>query len=860
MAVTSQPSREAMQAELLALRQELLDLQQERDDLEMLLEMTTEHSDTVEEELHDKAEAALRESERRLRLIVEATPAPVLIYRLADGEIVYANVMSGPSIGWETEALVGQNVFDFFLDEAGEQQVPEILSCQEEVNNYELQVKKKDGTILWVEASVRLLQFNEEASRLVAFHDITRRKEAFENLQQIDKLKDEFLANTSHELRTPLNGIIGIAESMVQGATGKLTTPQKQNLSMIVASGSRLTNLVNDLLDFSKLRHKEITLQTKPLDIRQIAEIVLTLSRPLIKNKPISLENHIPFDPPSVIGDENRLQQILLNLVGNAIKFTSAGVVALTAVMQDEHLAISVSDTGIGIPADKIDAVFRSFEQVDASTERTYGGTGLGLPITKQLVELHGGTITVDSTLDEGSTFTFTLPITNEKPLNEPGAHTEIAAARDYSEPSETLPITTSYQAGKYSILVVDDEPVNRQVLLNHLSLQNYSVIQAEDGLAALDAVANHRPDLILLDVMMPRMSGYKACQQLRKQYSQTELPIVMLTAKNQVANLVEGFKAGANDYLTKPFSRDELISRIQTHLRLATINRASSRFVPREFLSFLGKDSIVDISLGDHISKQMAVMFSDVRSFTAMSEDMTPQENFDFVNAYLQRVSPIIREYDGFIVKYLGDGMMAVFPETADDAVHAGIEKLNQVHQYNERRTKKGYQPIQVGIGVHYGHMMVGMVGENSRIQGDAFSNQVNVTARLESLTKYYRVSFILSADTYQHLADPKQYNIRFLDIVQVKGQQSPIHLYEVFDADPPAQRNLKLETCEEFEAAQSLYFAGQFAEAQTKLFGILQRNPSDRVAWHFLVKATQLLEEGVSDDWTGITIMTSK
>ncbi len=857
-------------------------LQQEKDDLELVMEMTTEHSDMVAEELHTKAEEALHESERRLRLIVEATPVPVFISRESDAEIIYANHMAGPLIGLPTEQLLGRKTTDFYYDLEDRQPLLEILTQEGEVNSYELQIKKADGTPRWVEVSLRPLTFNDQPGLLSTLHDITERKQAFEHLQQIDRLKDEFLANTSHELRTPLNGTIGIAESMVIGATGTLTPEQIQNLSMIIHSGRRLSNLVNDILDFSKLRHREIELQVKSIDLRPIVEIVLTLSGPVVDEKPIALLNEVPVDLPPIAGDENRLQQILLNLVGNGIKFSTDGVVTVSASVKDEAIEVRVSDTGIGIPAEKFDTIFQLFEQVDASTQREYGGTGLGLPISKQLVELHGGTIRVESTPGEGSHFIFTLPMSHDKATSLSEAPREITTIRESAvshdvllstvptiEPVEPIEMPKNRHASStvlrrgasdVTILVVDDEFVNRQVLLNYLSLHQYTVLQASDGFEALEIIKGNKPDLILLDVMMPRMSGYEVCQQLRQCYSPSELPVVMLTAKNQVENLVAGFSAGANDYLPKPVCSDELMARLQTHLRLTWINLASSRFVPDEFLSFLQRDSIVDIDLGDHISKEMTVMFSDLRDFTTISETMTPQENFDFVNAYLTRVGPVVRDHRGFIVKYLGDGIMAVFPEQADDAVRAGIEKLNKVAEYNAYRKTRGRLPIQVGIGVNTAYMMVGMVGESNRIQGDAFSDDVNLTSRLEGLTKFYQISFIITAETEKRLTDADAHKIRFLDKVRVKGKNEAVELYEVFDADPPEMLTLKQETVGELTEAQQLYYAREFEAAQVQLFKVLQRNPKDKVAWHYLGQATRCLEEGVDETWTGVTVMTEK
>lgn len=460
------PTKQALLEELAALRQEVENLQQEKADLEMLLEMTTEHSDTVEEELHGRAEEALRESARRLRMIVEATPIPIVISRMADARIVYANAMAGPLAGLPTEALLECTVTDFYQDPADQTRLLDMFAEHGQVDHYELPFRTSEGTALWVDVSLRALTFNDAPSLLSAWHNITRLKQ----------------------------------------------------------------------------------------------------------------------------------------------------------------------------------------------------------------------------------------------------------------------------------------------------------------------------------------------------------------------------------------------------------MNQASNRFVPQEYLSFLSKESIVDVHLGDYVTGERTVMFSDLRSFTSISEGMTPQENFEFVNAYLGRVSPIIRKHNGIIIKYLGDAIHAIFPGTADDGVRAGIEKLEQVTAYNDYRRTKGRMPIQVGIGVNTGQMMVGMVGELHRMQGDAFSDEVNLTSRLEGLTKYYHVSFIISAATYSRLADPTRYNIRFLDRVQVKGKQKPLDLYEVYDTDPPALRALKQETQQEYEEALKLYYGCDFETAQAKLFRVLQHNPRDKVAWQHLVKATQLVEQGATEGWTGVTVMADK
>jgi two-component system, sensor histidine kinase ChiS len=428
--------------------------------------------------------------------------------------------------------------------------------------------------------------------------ELEREKAIAAQLRETDRLKDEFLANTSHELRTPLNGIIGIAESLVDGATGELNEQTKGNLGMIIGSGRRLLSLVNDILDFSKLKKKEFDLQLKAVDMHTIAEVVLALTQPLIGRKQVQLNNTIFADLPPIHADENRVQQMLYNLVGNAIKFTDSGTITVSAkiVNMTEHtpgLAITVSDTGMGIQAEKLDRIFEAFEQADGSTARSHGGTGLGLAVTQQLVQLHGGQMTVQSQIGIGSHFTFTLPLSatvNSEQLSVISKHLSVISEEpsvvaqppsvktssvENQQPlatssNETVPTLVNIKEGEINILIVDDEPVNRQVLVNHLSLQNYTITQAETGIEALELLERgYQPDLILLDVMMPHLSGYEVTQKIRQTLAADELPIILLTAKTQTADLVLGLESGANDYLTKPISKDELLARLKTHLHI---------------------------------------------------------------------------------------------------------------------------------------------------------------------------------------------------------------------------------------------------------------------------------------------------
>lgn len=400
-------------------------------------------------------------------------------------------------------------------------------------------------------------------------------------LQQIDKLKDEFLANTSHELRTPLNGIIGLAESLLEGAEGELPRQTRYSLELIAASGKHLSALVNDILDFSKLKNKGIILQKKAVDLHMLVDVLLTLTQPLVAGKDIRLFNQVPVDLPAIHADEHRLLQIFHNLLGNAAKFTERGSISVGAHQLDDKVCVSVTDTGIGIKQEKFEEIFAAFHQVDGHAERLYSGTGLGLSITKQLVELHGGTIWLESQPGQGTSFSFTLPSTLEFPQSITRVEDLSSASRSatplvITEPVEE-PVVDALpgSADSSHILVVDDDSVNRKVLNNYLSLRGYRVSQVSSGEEALAFLEQRRDvDLVLLDIMMPKMSGFETCKRLRLRYSASELPVIFLTARTQLDDMVMAFDIGANDYIAKPIAKEVLLARVNTHLQLYRANK----------------------------------------------------------------------------------------------------------------------------------------------------------------------------------------------------------------------------------------------------------------------------------------------
>lgn len=279
----------------------------------------------------------------------------------------------------------------------------------------------------------------------------------------------------------------------------------------------------------------------------------------------------------------------------------------------------------------------------------------------------------------------------------------------------------------------------------------------------------------------------------------------------------------------------------------------AASRFVPRDFLDFLEKN-VCTVELGDRVQKEMTIMFSDIRSFTQISEKMTPQENFNFINEYLGKVSPVIRNHGGIIDKYIGDAIMALFPQdSAEKALDAAIEMQCKLLDYNQHRQTQGYQPISIGIGLHAGSLMLGTIGEPERMETTVISDAVNLASRLEGLTKLYGAEILISGETFFKITSSK-YSYRCLGLVRVKGRDESVSVVEVYNAEPPEIVQLKNQTKAGFESASLLYNQRDFTQANRIFQEILQINPQDRAAKMYGDRCDYYQEHGVPEDWQGI------
>ncbi len=308
-------------------------------------------------------------------------------------------------------------------------------------------------------------------------------------------------------------------------------------------------------------------------------------------------------------------------------------------------------------------------------------------------------------------------------------------------------------------------------------------------------------------------------------------------------------------------FSFNHMAETIQDYnTRLTALAEAYGRFVPHDLLRLLEKDSILDVNLGDQIQKDMSVLFSDIRNFTAISETMSPKENFDYINSYLRQVGPEIRAHRGIIDKYIGDAVMALFPGKVDDAVDAALVMQRKVREYNEYRDARHYPEIKIGIGVHNGNVMLGTIGEDMRMDGTVISDTVNLASRLEGLTKKYGCKIVVSDRVLQKMDNPEKYFTRMIDKVCVVGKNDPVVIYEVCDADEATVMAFKRVTLSDYVDAIKQYYAQDFTAAAASFSKVLAVNDHDVPARIFLERSQRFIADGVPADWNGVSRLDSK
>ncbi len=567
------------------------------------------------------AQSIIRRSEEKYRNIMEAMELGILE---VDNEDIIVNAYPWlcDMTGYAQEELLGKKATKTLLTEESQKimakQNKKRLRGQSGV--YEVQLRKKNGELIWVVISgAPILNSKNEVTGSIGIHlDISERKkmeadliEAKLNAEDSVAAKEIFLANMSHEIRTPMNAIIGMSNLMKKT---HLTGRQDHYLNSIHDSAKNLLGVINDILDFSKIGSGKLEFESIGFRAVEVIESLINQAEYRTMDKDLYL--HYEADEASkqvVLGDPFRLNQVLLNLISNAIKFTDKGIVEVrcTTVYEDENqleLEFSVKDTGIGIPADKIDSIFDSFNQAEKDTTRKYGGTGLGLSICKKLIELQGGNIKLESKEGEGSIFTFNLSY-------QKGAEQDLPVKKDSNTQIETSEIV--------KVLLVEDHEVNQFMAISFLEEWGFEVSVANNGKEAVNQLKEHEFDVILMDIQMPVMGGMEATEIIRNELRITT-PIIALTANALKGDSEKYMNAGMNDYLSKPFEPEDL------HYKIALLCKDKIKIKKKENSN---KKTSHDIETGSYDLKKLMDMAGENVEFASKMIRMFIEKTPESIN-----------------------------------------------------------------------------------------------------------------------------------------------------------------------------------------------------------------------------------
>lgn len=603
----------------------------------------------------------------------------------------------------------------------------------------------------------------------------TTRQQA-ERLLEADRLKTEFFQNISHEFRTPLTLTIGPLESAVND---KRDLPYEQAV-IALRNSRRLLRLVNQLLDLQRLDAGRMQPSYRPCDLVGFCRSTVESFRPYCEKKGIHLVTQLEHCPPLYL-DIERFDKVLYNLLSNAMKFTSSsGTITISLNQAGDHCLLQVKDTGIGIRTEQIPYLFERFRQAEGSASRSYEGSGLGLALVKELVEMHGGQISVESIYGEGSTFTVWLQkgsmhLPADRVLEVPAefhssrASVELADVEadileaDLLEELGDLEAKTGDNSSELgTILVVDDNPDLRNYVSRILRQAGYGVLLARNGAEGLDVAKSHRPHAIVTDLMMPLVSGLDLIRGVREDEVLKGTPIILLTAKVDEDTRIEGVERGADAYLSKPFNDRELLAEVRNLValkknerRVQQLNTYLTESVLKRFLppAMVKKAATGELSLDLRPEPRLVtILFSDMVGFTSLANTLRARRVAELLNEYLAEMTRAVFDNGGTVDKFVGDAVMALFGspeeltpnEQARRVIAAARQMLHTLDELNERWQEQGIvggdtgvSPVRFRCGIHQGTAVVGMFGGKERSDYTAIGPSVNIAARLQEVAE---------------------------------------------------------------------------------------------------------------------------
>jgi len=494
------------------------------------------------------------------------------------------------------------------------------------------------------------IQYEEELKKEKAKKEISKIKKERDFIKKINTLKNDFIANMSHEIRTPLTLIIGPLETILSKEYGEVFKYDDVKIKTMYYSSLRLLKLINNILDFSKIDAGKLRVEKKKINISKLLQFYIDSVKSSIENRGLVIKYIDNVGVKFIVNtDINILEKAVFNLISNALKFTpEGGQIIILLDKRENCYNISIKDTGIGIPKDKINKIFDRFHQLDNQISRKYEGTGIGLALTKELVEKLGGQILVKSKLHEGSTFTITIPYEkiedNDIDVNENNYEIKSYLLPDFKNNNKFMNNNLKiFESNKKIILVVEDNPDMQSYIYSILD-RYYIVKIARNGIEGLEKIYKNKPDLILADVMMPEMDGYKMTEIIKSREELKGIPVIILTAKSDLFKKLIGFKKGADDYIVKPFNTKELLARIEAHLNIKKLRDET----------IIQKDDLQKV-LNEKIITQKQLEESEKR-FREMAEnipiaimEINKKDKIYYANKYSREILGISKNDDLF-------------------------------------------------------------------------------------------------------------------------------------------------------------------------------------------------------------------
>ena len=619
-----------------------------------------------------------------------------------------------------------------------------------------------------------------------------------QQLLELDLQKTEFFQNLSHEFRTPLTLTIGPLEAAIEKSQ---PLPLEQSV-IALRNCRRLLRLVNQLLDIQRLDAGKMQACFRPCNLVEFTSQTIDAFRPYCDRKNIHLFSEFS-ECPEIYLDLEKFDKVLYNLLSNAMKFTPSNgsvTVSISTDIDGQHCILNVHDTGIGIRQDQIPFLFDRFRQAEGSVNRSYEGSGLGLALVKELVNLHGGNISVTSDYGHGTNFAIIIP-TGKKHLpfdqvtNLPAdlqisrASVELADLEtDLSLEEDIFMQDSEHEEISYTptgkILIVDDNRDLRGYLRRVLNQAGYSVISAHNGAHGYTEAQKHCPDLIVTDLMMPQVSGLDLIAMIRQDQQLAGTPMILLTAKANEETRIEGTEMGADAYLAKPFNDRELLAEVRNLLalktnerRVAQLNLYLTESVLKRFLppSLVSKAATGELSLDLRPEPRMiTVLFTDIVGFTSLANTLRSRRVAELLNQYLGAMTEAIFANGGTVDKFMGDGIMALFGAPEDCSPNEQVRRAVQtakhmqrsLAQLNEQWAAQGIPTVRFRCGIHQGTAVVGMFGSAERSDYTAIGPTVNIAARIQSAAEPDCI--LVSATVADYLNDEE---LRKREPLKLKG-----------------------------------------------------------------------------------------